>query len=58
VPEKLDWPILGVVQTTDCEHDFEVYLNLAARMKVTAVNQLWVADITHIRLLREFVFWP
>jgi len=45
-----------VVQTTDSEHDFEVYLNLAARMEVTAVNQLWVADITYIRLLREFVF--
>lgn len=45
-----------VVQTTDSQHDFEVYLNLAGRMKVTAVNQLWVADITYIRLLREFVF--
>ena len=42
--------------TTDSEHDFQVYLNLAARMEVTAVNQLWVADITYIRLLREFVF--
>jgi putative transposase len=45
-----------VVPTTDSRHDFEVFLNLAARMKVTAVNQLWVADITYIRLLREFVF--
>jgi hypothetical protein len=45
-----------VVPTTDSRHDFEVYLNLAARMEVTAVNQLWVADITYIRLLREFVF--
>lgn len=44
------------VVTTDSEHDFQVYLNLAARMEVTAVNQLWVADITYIRLLREFVF--
>jgi putative transposase len=44
------------VVTTDSEHDFQVYLNLAARMQVTAVNQLWVADITYIRLLREFVF--
>jgi putative transposase len=33
-----------------------VYLNLAARMTVTAVNQLWVADITYIRLRTEFVF--
>ena len=44
------------VATTDSQHDFEVYLNLASRMKVTAVNQLWVADITYIRLQREFVF--
>jgi transposase InsO family protein len=44
------------VVTTDSDHDFQVYLNLAARMKVTAVNQLWVADITYIRLLSEFVF--
>jgi putative transposase len=44
------------VVTTDSEHDFQVYLNLAARMQITAVNQLWVADITYIRLRREFVF--
>ena len=44
------------VVTTDSQHDFQVYLNLAARMEVTAVNQLWVADITYIRLRREFVF--
>jgi transposase InsO family protein len=44
------------VVTTDSAHSFQVYLNLAARMQVTAVNQLWVADITYIRLLREFVF--
>ena len=44
------------VVTTNSDHDFQVYLNLAGRMQVTAVNQLWVADITYIRLLREFVF--
>ena len=44
------------VVTTNSDHDFQVYLNLAARMQVTGVNQLWVADITYIRLLREFVF--
>jgi transposase InsO family protein len=42
--------------TTDSDHDFEVYLNLASRMKLTGVNQLWVADITYIRLHREWVF--
>ena len=36
--------------TTNSNHKFEVYLNLAARMKLNGINQLWVADITDIRL--------
>jgi putative transposase len=35
--------------TTNSNHKFEVYLNLASRMKLNGVNQLWVADITYIR---------
>ena len=44
------------VTTTDSDHDFVVYPNLAEHLMVTDVNQLWVADITYIRLLREFVY--
>lgn len=45
-----------VPTTTDSNHDLAVYLNLAARVKVTAIDQVWVADITYIRLRRQFVF--
>ena len=44
------------VVTTNSNHKLEVYLNLAGRMKLTAINQLWVADITYIRLKAEFVY--
>ncbi len=44
------------IATTQSDHDGEVYLNLARRMKLTAINQLWVADITYIRLRQEFVY--
>jgi transposase InsO family protein len=44
------------VQTTDSDHELKVYLNLAARMQLTGINQLWVADITYIRLRAEFVY--
>jgi transposase InsO family protein len=42
--------------TTNSVHQLEVYLNLAARMKPTAINQLWVADITYVRLRHQFVY--
>jgi putative transposase len=42
--------------TTNSNHSFEVYLNLARRMRLTGIDQLWVADITYIRLKAEFVY--
>jgi transposase InsO family protein len=44
------------VVTTDSNHKFEVYLNLGRRMKLTGIDQLWLADITYIRLRAEFVY--
>jgi transposase InsO family protein len=33
-----------------------VYLNLASHLKLTGIDQLWVADITYVRLQSEFVY--
>jgi putative transposase len=42
--------------TTNSNHKSEVYLNLAGQMKLSGINQLWVADITYIRLKADFVY--
>jgi len=44
------------VVTTDSAHGRKVYPNEAASMILTGVDQLWVADITYIRLAEEFVY--
>ena len=44
------------VVTTDSQHDLPVYPNLAREMTLSGVDQLWVADITYIRLQLEFVY--
>jgi transposase InsO family protein len=44
------------VVTTDSNHSRPVYPNLAREMVLTGINQLWVADITYIRLETEFVY--
>jgi transposase InsO family protein len=44
------------VTTTNSDHELKVYLNLARRMHLTGINQLWVADITYLRLQAEFVY--
>lgn len=44
------------VVTTDSNHDRPVYPNLAGELELSGLNQLWVGDITYIRLEREFVY--
>ena len=44
------------ISTTDANHSLAVYPNLVPDLALSSINQLWVADITYIRLLREFVY--
>lgn len=45
-----------VPATTDSRHDWRVVANLARGMHLTGLDQLWVADLTYLRLLEEFAF--
>jgi putative transposase len=44
------------VSTTDSNHPLTVYPNLVRELVLTDINQLWVADITYIRLQRQFIY--
>lgn len=44
------------ISTTDSKHNLPRYPNLLKKLKVTQVNQAWVADITYIRLGTRFVY--
>lgn len=44
------------IQTTDSNHDYRVYPNLAKNLQVTGLNQLWAADITYVHLQKGFVY--
>jgi putative transposase len=44
------------VVTTESNHAWGFYPNLARDLRLTDVNQLWVADITYIRLREEFAY--
>jgi transposase InsO family protein len=44
------------VHTTDSQHGRRIYPNLAERVNLTSLDQLWIADITYIRLLEAFVY--
>ena len=45
------------VRTTDSRHGLGVYPNLVPQLVVNGLDQLWVADITYIRLRQEFVYF-
>ncbi|HPN63833.1 MAG TPA: IS3 family transposase [Candidatus Goldiibacteriota bacterium] len=44
------------IKTTDSNHRFRIYPNLANGMVLTAINQLWRSDITYIRIMYGFVY--
>jgi putative transposase len=44
------------VVTTDSNHERRIYPNRAEALTLTGVDQLWIADITYIRLQEEFIY--
>ena len=45
------------IKTTDSKHKLKKYPNLISpAMKITDLNQVWVSDITYVRLLSGFIF--
>ena len=44
------------VSTTDSNHKLPVYQNLIKNVQITGINQVWLADITYIRISRGFVY--
>ena len=46
----------GFIKTTDSNHNHPVYPNLIKGKEITDINQVYVSDITYIRILTGFVF--
>lgn len=44
------------IATTDSSHGYRLYPNRAKDLVLTHPNQLWVADITYVRLWSEFIY--
>ena len=44
------------INTTDSNHNFKRYPNLIKNIIITRPNQVWVSDITYIRILTGFIF--
>jgi transposase InsO family protein len=49
-------PPTRTTRTTNSNHDFPRFPNLVADLQITRPDQVWVADITYIRLRKEFVY--
>lgn len=43
-------------RTTNSDHPYPRYPNLVAELAINKPNAVWVADITYVRLQREFVY--
>lgn len=43
-------------RTTNSAHSFPRYANLVQDLSISRPNQVWVADITYVRLKRDFVY--
>jgi transposase InsO family protein len=44
------------VRTTDSDHGYRIYPNLLKGLEIRGRNQVWVADITYIRILTGFLY--
>ena len=49
-------PLRKFVRTTDSDHDRPIFPNFARGFRPTGPNQLWVGDITYIRIVAGFVY--
>jgi len=49
-------PVARKCRTTDSNHPYPRYPNLVDELQVERPDQVWVADITYIRLQKDFVY--
>ena len=44
------------IATTDSDHNYPIFPNLAKNIELDGPNQLWVADITYVAIATGFVY--